>query len=210
MLEIDNYADIDENKYPCLSIDWITDFEKRFIQEKFSNYNSSLDEISDLNNSTGTLDELYMPGGEFDDEADVEDTESIEDLFGGIEAGLDLQSEDGFDDIFSDDGEDGFGIFSNESLSSDTDDVSLDELMSIVDEPLSNREPEKNVKSREIFGDRLPIYVDNEKIAEAVLNKESLSILNHFFKRKWVLEISEIQTEELNEEFIIKNIFNLV
>ena len=57
MLEIDNYADIDENKYPCLSIDWITDFEKRFIQEKFSNYNSSLDEISDLNNSTGTLDE---------------------------------------------------------------------------------------------------------------------------------------------------------
>lgn len=207
MLEIDNYADIDENKYPCLSIDWITDFEKRFIQEKFSNYNSSLDEISDLNNSTGTLDELYMPGGEFDNEADVEDTESIEDLFGGIEAGLDLQSEDGFDDIFSDDG---FGIFGNESLSSDTDDVSLDELMSIVDEPLSNREPEKDVKTREIFGDRLPIYVDNEKIAEAVLNKESLSILNHFFKRKWVLEISEIQTEELNEEFIIKNIFNLV
>lgn len=210
MLEIDNYADIDENKYPCLSIDWITDFEKRFIQEKFSNYNSSLDEISDLNNSTGTLDELYMPGGEFDNEADVEDTESIEDLFGGIEAGLYLQSEDGFDDIFSDGGEDGFGIFGSESLSSDADEVSLDELMSIVDEPLSNREPEKDVKSREIFGDRLPIYVDNEKIAEAVLNKESLSILNHFFKRKWVLEISEIQTEELNEEFIIKNIFNLV
>lgn len=219
MLEIDNYEDRQENKYPCISIDWITDFERRYIQEQFSNYNNSLDELSALNNAGTTSDDLYLSEGESQSETNVE---SFEDFFSGTDAGFDLQREDDFDDFFSDNGSNPANLFSEEGLEDNSfddifgdedttneEDVSLDELLSIVDEPLNNSS-NKETKDRTLFGSKLPIYVDGEKIAEAPLNRESLRILNHFFKRKWCVEISEESSESVDETFIIKNVFNLV
>lgn len=220
MLEIDNYEDRQENKYPCISIDWITDFERRYIQEQFSNYNNSLDELSALNNAGTTSDDLYLNEGESKNETDVE---SFEDFFGGTNAGFDLQRENDFDDFFPNIDSNAANLFSEEGLEDSSfddifgeenitseEEVSLDELLSIVDEPLNNSSNKGALEERTLFGSKLPIYVDGDKIAEAPLNRESLRILNHFFKRKWCVKTSEVSSELVDENFIIRNVFNLV
>lgn len=218
MIDIDNYEDKSENRYPCIYIDWITDSEKRYIQEQLSNYKNSLDELSDLNNSGENSDDLYSELRE----EHVEDSD-----FEGIFSEQDAGEFDVFDEAFdadfnlfdsdypdvissSEEQEDTFNdLFEDTLVEEDEEKVSLEELMSIVGEPpITEKSSDERV--RDIFSSKLPIYVLDEKIAEAKLTNESLKILNHFFRRKWVLEKSETSNEIIDDTFLIKNVFNLI
>lgn len=216
MLEfLDNYENRAELRYPCITIDWVTDFEIQYIRDKFSNYSNSLDELSKLNKGDYEDDlssDLYDEN-DFDVESSYEGTESdlwsiddfnnseevevgdpFENVFGEIEEFS--TEEDPFTDVFG----------SNNERSEE--DITLNELLEIS-ENIDEEDTGKKKEKVDVFVDKLPVFVNDEKIAEVNLNKETLKVLNHFFKRKWLLEYSEEEKVDISEEFLIKNILRL-
>lgn len=185
MLEvIYNYEDKKSSRYPCLSIDWITQFEMEYLRKKYSNYENAIDELSEVNLG-GNSDDWFNAQTEVQDEfSDLDSTDSADNL----------------DDLFGD-----------ESLSDlfeeNKEDVSLDELMSIVEEDDIENEIADN---KSVFnGDKIPLFVGDEKIMEAKLNSDLIIDLNHFFKRKWELQMSEDESIVIDNKFIIENVLRL-
>lgn len=198
MLEfLDNYENRTESKYPCISIDWVTSFEIQYIQNNFSNYSNSLDELSEINNYRNDSEDLYS-GSKLESS---EDLEGFDEFFGS----------ETFEDENMDSTVDEFSAFFGdlEETESNAEEVSLEELLSISNESSEREETIEPTDNKSVFDVKLPVFVNDEKISEVVLCRNTLNVLNHYFKRKWILEISEDEKEEISEDFILRNILRL-
>lgn len=209
MLEfLDNYENKDESRYPYLHIDWLTNFEIQFIQNKFSNYSNSLLELSELNGSN-EMNSLYENSSNVDSSNEDSLSEDLDGSAGAFDGFFsdDMNTVADMDTVTDMDLDSGFGdIFGDNSA--EEEEISLDELLSISESDEHYAKKSSEEKS-DIFDCKLPVFVGDEKITEAYLNADTLKCLNHFFKRNWVLRLSETENVVLNGDFIIKNILNL-